>query len=126
MIVNVFLTFTTVVLNHFAEGSQIQAYNFVREPQKIYHKSIDTFCFIALTKSVTQNIRVVTESLSRAKGAWELHVALRTVFENHCSTSITTPARYDVTALVMIKLKKHQRLADPLLRSGVVTRNNRV
>jgi len=30
-VVNVFLTSTTVVLNHFAEGSQIQTYNFVRE-----------------------------------------------------------------------------------------------
>jgi len=26
----------------------------------------------------------------------------------------------------MIKPRKHQRLADPLLQSGVVTRNNRV
>jgi len=30
---NVFLTSTTAVLNHFAEGSQIQAYDFAREPQ---------------------------------------------------------------------------------------------
>jgi len=30
--VNVFLTSTTVVLNHFAEGNQIQTYDFVREP----------------------------------------------------------------------------------------------
>jgi len=52
-----------VVLNHFAEGSQIQIYNFVREPhKKFYHKSIDTFGFSALTKSVTQKIRGVTES----------------------------------------------------------------
>jgi len=58
--------------------------------------------------------------------AWELHAALTTVFENHCSTSNTTPASYDVTALAIIKPKKHQRLADPLLQSSVVTRNNRV
>jgi len=50
---------------------------------------------------------------SRTKDAWELHVTLRTVFENYCSTSNTTPASYDVTALAMIKPKKHQRLADP-------------
>jgi len=57
--------------------------------------------------------------------AWELHAALRTVFENHCPTSNTTPASCVVTALA-IKPKKRQRLADPLLQSGVVTRNNRV
>jgi len=28
---------------------------------KLYHNSIDMFCFIALTKSVAQNIRGVTE-----------------------------------------------------------------
>jgi len=32
VVVNVFLTFTTVVLNHFAEGSQIQTHDFVRRP----------------------------------------------------------------------------------------------
>jgi len=37
-------------------------------------------------------------------------------FENHC-TSNTTPASYDVTALAIIKPKKHQRLADPSLQS---------
>jgi len=31
VVVNVF-TSTTVVFNHFAAGSQIQTYNFVREP----------------------------------------------------------------------------------------------
>jgi len=30
---------------------------------------------------------------------------------------------YDATALAMIKPKKNQRLADPLLQSCVVTRN---
>jgi len=63
-------------------------------------------------------------SKSRTKDAWELHAALRTVFENHCSTTNTTPARYDVTALTIVKSNKHQRLADPLLQSGVVTRNS--
>jgi len=51
-----------VVLNHFAEGSQIQTYDFVREPhKKFYHKSVDTFCIIALTRSATQNIGGITE-----------------------------------------------------------------
>jgi len=62
---------------------------------------------------------------SRTKDAWELHAALRTVFENRFSTRNTTPASYDVTVLA-IKPKKHQRLADPLLQSGVVTHNNRI
>jgi len=69
VVVNIFLTSTTVVFNHFAEGSQIQTYNFVREQhKKFYHKSTDTFCFIALTKSVTQNIRGVTETYYLSKG----------------------------------------------------------
>jgi len=50
-------------------GSQIQTYNFVREPHKnVYRKSINTFCFIALTKSVTQSIRSVTERHCLSKG----------------------------------------------------------
>jgi len=32
VVVNVFCTSATVVLNHFAEGSLIQTFNFVREP----------------------------------------------------------------------------------------------
>jgi len=36
------------------------------------------------------------------------------------------PASYDVTALTIIKPKKHQRIGDPLLQSGVVTCKNRV
>jgi len=32
VVVNAFLTSTTVVLNYFAKWSQIQTYNFVREP----------------------------------------------------------------------------------------------
>ena len=63
---------------------------------------------------------------SRTKDVWELQAALRTVFENHCSTSNPTPASYDATALAIIKPKKHQSLADPLLQSGVATRNIRV
>jgi len=47
------------------------------------------------------------------------------VFEKHCSTSNTTPASNDVTALA-IKPKKHQRLAYPLLQAGVVTHSIRV
>jgi len=48
VVVNVFLSSTTVVLNHFAEENQIQTYNLVREPhKKFYHKSIEKICFIA-------------------------------------------------------------------------------
>jgi len=91
--------------------------------------STHTFCFIALMKSVTQNIRGDTErhclskeflsqqkirhlaqllqsiihsysnticywkiAKRRTMDARELHAALRTVFENHCPTSNTTPA----------------------------------
>jgi len=47
VVVNVFLISTSVVLNHFAEGSQIQTYNFFREPhKKFHHKSIDTFVLL--------------------------------------------------------------------------------
>jgi len=68
VVVNIFLTSTTVVLNHFVEGSQMQTYDFVREPHKKFcHKSIDTFCFIALTRSATQNIRDVNERHSLSK-----------------------------------------------------------
>jgi len=35
------------------------------------------------------------------------------------------PASYDVTVLATVKHQR-QRLADPLLQSGVVTYNNRV
>ena len=150
MVVNVFLTSTTVVLNHFAEGSHIQTYDFVREPhKKNYHKSIDTFFFIAPTKFVTQIIRGVTErhcpskgilsqhesdtkllqsiyfayevgiissysdricyrkiAKNRTRDARELNAALRAMFDNHCSTSNTMPAIYDVTALAIITPKK--------------------
>jgi len=39
VIVNVFLTSTTAVLNHFAECSQIQTYDIVREPHKKFTTS---------------------------------------------------------------------------------------
>ena len=32
VVVNFFVTSTTVILNHFAEGNQIQTYDVVREP----------------------------------------------------------------------------------------------
>jgi len=35
---------------------------------KFYHKSIDMFCFIAVTKSVAQNIRGVAERHCLPKG----------------------------------------------------------
>jgi len=40
--------------------------------------------------------------------------------------SNTMPASYDVIALAIIKPKKYQRLADPLLQSGVATHNNHI
>jgi len=46
---------------------------------------------------------------------------LRTIFNKY---SNTTHASNDVTTFAIIKPRKHQRLADPLLQSGVVTRNN--
>jgi len=159
-----------VVLKHFAEGSQIQTYEFLESSTKeFYHKTVDIFCFIVLTMSVTPNCRGATErhwpskgifsrsrdsdinflqsinfsceigiisshsnwicyriAKSRTKDGWELHAVLRTVLENHCSTSNTTPDSYDVTTLAIIKPMEHQRLADPLLQSGVITHNNRV
>ena len=112
VVVAVFLTSATVVLNHFAEGSQIQTCNFVREPpQKFCHKSFDTVCLIVLMRPLTQNIRCVSERLLRAA----------CMFENHCSTSNTTPGSFDIIDLAMMIPKKHQRLADPLLQSDVVT-----
>ena len=96
--------------------------------KKFYHKSIDRFCFIAPTKSVTQNIRGVTERLLRAA---QRMLESRIRLSEQCLRTIVQqvtprlPATM-VTALAIIKPKKHQRLADPLLQSGVVTRNNRV
>ena len=40
----------------------------VGRTKKIFHNSIDTFCFIALTKPVTQNVRGVTERHCLTKG----------------------------------------------------------
>jgi len=42
---------------------------------------------------------------------------------NHCSTSNTKPASYDVKT---VATKEISKLADQLLQSGVVTRKNRV
>jgi len=81
---------------------------------------------VGIFSSYPNRICYKRNAKTRTKDAGELHAALRTVFENYCSTSNTTPASYDVTALAIIKPKEHQRLADPLLQSGVVTRNNRV
>jgi len=69
---------------------------------------------VGVISSYSNRICYVKIAKSRTKDAWELHAALRTVFENYCSTSYTTPANYDVTALAIIKPKKHQRFADPV------------
>jgi len=50
--------FSTISLNRVKSRPTILL---ERHTKKFYHKSIDTFCFIALTKSVTQNIRGATE-----------------------------------------------------------------
>ena len=69
MVVKVFLTSATVVLNYFAEGILIQTYEFLESrTKKFYYKTIDTFYFIALTKSVTHNFRGVTERYCPSKG----------------------------------------------------------
>jgi len=61
VLVNVFLTSTTVVPNHFAEGSQIQIYQYhFIKPQKNLPQ-VNRHVFFALMKSVTQNIRGATE-----------------------------------------------------------------
>ena len=49
----------------------MQTYDLVREPHKKFyhvHKSNGMFCFIALAKSVTQNIRGVDERHCLSKG----------------------------------------------------------
>jgi len=69
VVVDVFLTSATVILNHFPEGSQIQNYDFGRQQHKKFcDKSINTLYCIALAKSVTQNIRGVTEGNCLSKG----------------------------------------------------------
>jgi len=65
--VNVFFTSTTVVLHHFAEGSQIQTYEFLKSRTKNFTTK-ELTRFIALTKSVTQNFRGVTERHCPWKG----------------------------------------------------------
>ena len=149
-----------MVLNHFAEGSKIQTYEFLLSRTKKFYKTSDTFCFIVVTMSVTPNFKGVPErhclskgilsrskdsdtnllqsinfvykvgiissysnrisysiAKSRTKDGWELHAALRTVFKNHCSKSKTTFASCGVKALAIVKPKKHQKLADPLLQT---------
>ena len=60
-----------MVLNHFAEGSQIQTYKFLHSrTKKFYHKTIDTFCFIVLMKFVTQNLAVLLKDIAHRKGSF--------------------------------------------------------
>ena len=68
MVDHVSLASTTVVLNHFAEGSKSRPTILLESrTKKIYHKSIDTFCFIALTKSVTQILEVLLKDIAYRK-----------------------------------------------------------
>jgi len=67
VVVSVFLTSTTVVLNISLKGAKVRPTILLEScTENFYHKSIDTFCFLAPTKSVTQNIRGVTERRLRA------------------------------------------------------------
>jgi len=52
VVVNVFLTSTTVVLNHFAEGRQIQTYDFVREPHKKFLPQVNWHVLFYWTNEV--------------------------------------------------------------------------
>ena len=56
-----------MVLNFFAEGSQIQTYNFVGEPHQNFLTQFNLHVlFYSRTKSVTQNIRHFIERMLRA------------------------------------------------------------
>jgi len=58
-----------VVFNHFAERAKCRPTVLLdSRTNNFYHKSIDTFCFVALKKSVAQNIRGVTERHCVSKG----------------------------------------------------------
>jgi len=61
---------------------------------------------VSIISSYSNRICYRKIAKSRTRDAWELHAALRTMFENHCSTSNTTPTIYDVAALAVIKPKK--------------------
>jgi len=63
--VNVFFTSTTVVLNHFAEESQMQTTILLQSRTKNSNTSQLARFFIAPTKSFSQDIRGVTERLLR-------------------------------------------------------------
>jgi len=47
---------------------------------------------VGINSSYSNRICYRKIAKSRTKDAWGLHATLRTVFENHCSTSNTTPA----------------------------------
>ena len=109
---------------------EVTAYRKESFPSKdTYTKLLQSIYFaykIDVISSYSNRICYRRNHKNRTKDVWELQAALRTVFENNCSTNNTPPASYDVTALEIIKPEKHQRLADLLLQSGVVTHNNRV
>jgi len=61
---------------------------------------------VGVISPYSNRIRYRKIAKSHTKDVFELHAALRTVFENHCSTNNTTPASCDVTALAIIKTKE--------------------
>jgi len=63
VVVNVFITSTTVVLNHFAEGGQIHTYDFVRLPQVNSH-----VLFYCTNEVCYTNYRGVTDGHYLSKG----------------------------------------------------------
>jgi len=54
---------------------------------------------VGIIRSYSNRICYRKIAKSCANDSWELHAALRTVFENHRSTSNTTPASYDALAI---------------------------
>jgi len=77
-------------------------------------KKVGNHCIIELLQSIyfAYEVGIISSSSnricyrkiakSRTKDTWELHAALRTVFENHFLSSNITHANYDVTALAII------------------------
>jgi len=69
VVVNVLIS-TTIFLNHFAEGDKSTPTSLLESrTENIYDKSIDTFRFIALTKSVI--LYKILEVILKDTAYWE-------------------------------------------------------
>ena len=73
---------TSVVLNLFAEGNQIQTYKESRTKEILTQVTWHKVCHTKYQRFYWKTAEDCT------KGAWEPHAALRTVVKNHCSTYI--------------------------------------